>query len=139
MSLYVLDTDTLTLFQQGHSEVHRRVLAQPPNSVAITVLTVEEQLSGWYTEVRKAKRPDRLAWAYGRLAANVTLLSQFRVLVYDEPAINRAAQLRKLKINIGRFDLRIASVVLEQNGILVTCNAADFGRVPGLTIEDWSV
>ena len=66
MSVYVLDTDMLTLVTEGHPPASRHFLQQPPENVAITVLTVEEQLSGWYAELRRAKRPDRLARAYRR-------------------------------------------------------------------------
>ena len=75
MTLYVLDTDTLTLLEEGHPAVGRRFLQERPEDTAITVLTVEEQLSGWYTQVRKAKRPDKLAWAYRRLADTVSFLA----------------------------------------------------------------
>jgi tRNA(fMet)-specific endonuclease VapC len=74
MNLHVLDTDTLTLFQAGNSLVCKRAREHPQMELAITVLTVEEQLSGWYTELRQAKRIDRLAWAYRRLAENVRFL-----------------------------------------------------------------
>ena len=138
MTFHVLDTDTLTLFQEGHPDVSRRFLEKPADAVAITVLTVEEQLSGWYTQVRKAKRPDKLAWAYGRLAANVRFLSRLQILPHDEPAILRYEQLRKLKVKIGKLDLRIAATVLERAAVLVTRNIRDFQRIPGLRIEDWS-
>jgi tRNA(fMet)-specific endonuclease VapC len=61
-----------------------------------------------------------------------------RILTYDEAAIRRFEGLRKAKIKIGRMDLRIAAVVLEQGAVLVTWNARDFKKVPGLPIEDWS-
>ncbi|HKI35966.1 MAG TPA: hypothetical protein VKA46_29185 [Gemmataceae bacterium] len=89
MTLYVLDTAMLTLLEEGHPEVGRRFLEQRPEDIAITVLTVEEQLSGWYAEVRKAKRPVRLAWAYRRLADTVSFLAHLRILTYDEPAMQR--------------------------------------------------
>jgi hypothetical protein len=38
MSLYILDTDTLSLSQHGHAAVNARVLALPPGELAITVL-----------------------------------------------------------------------------------------------------
>jgi tRNA(fMet)-specific endonuclease VapC len=138
MSLYVLDTDTLTLLEEGHPAVARRFLEKPPEVVAITVLSVEEQLSGWYTQVRKAKRPERLAWAYRRLTDTITFLARVRILTYDEPAIQRYELLRKGKIKIGRMDLRIAATALENGAIVATRNTSDFGKIPGLQIEDWS-
>ena len=47
MSLYVLDTDTFQLFQDEHALVIARVGATAPEDLAISVITVEEQLSGW--------------------------------------------------------------------------------------------
>jgi tRNA(fMet)-specific endonuclease VapC len=46
MSLYILDSDTLSLAQRGHVEVIRRVLSVDSGQLAITVITVEEQLTG---------------------------------------------------------------------------------------------
>jgi hypothetical protein len=46
MSLYVLDTDTLQLFQDENPTVLGRVRAVPEGDLAISVITVEEQLSG---------------------------------------------------------------------------------------------
>ena len=49
MSLYVLDTDIVTLLRRGHSRVCQNVASHPTTDLAVTVLTIEEQLSGWYT------------------------------------------------------------------------------------------
>jgi len=138
MSLYVLDTDTLQLFQDEHPSVVARVQAVAPAERAIAVVTVEEQLSGWYSQLRQAKQPERLAWAYRRLAATVRFLTQIQIVDFDEPAIQRCEQLSKLKLNVRKMDLRIAAIVLERDAILVTRNVRDFERVPGLRIEDWS-
>jgi len=138
MSRYVLDTDILTLYAQGHPAIVRRVGAEPAGEVAITVLTVEEQLSGWYTQVRRAKRPESLARAYYELARSVQFLGRLPILFYTEDAIGRYEQLRKQRIRIGRTDLRIAATVLEHQASLVTRNLHDFGTVPGLHVEDWS-
>ena len=103
------------------------------------MLSVEEQLSGWYTRVRQAKNSAQLALAYGRLAKTVRFLSRVQILDYDKPAIQRYEQFRNAKIQIGRMDLRIAAVVRERGAVLVTRNARDFSKIPGLQIEDWSV
>ena len=135
---FVMDTDTLTLFQEGHAEVCAEFLQRPVGSVGITVLSVEEQLSGWYTQLRQAKRPERLAWAYRRLSESVRFLARLEILTYDEKAMERFDRLRKQKIKIGRTDLRIAAAVLGYYATLVTENTRDFKQVPGLKFVSWS-
>ena len=61
------------------------------------------------------------------------------ILPYTESAIARAAQLKALRLNARLMDLRIAAVALENQAAVVTRNRRDFGRVPGLSVEDWSV
>jgi tRNA(fMet)-specific endonuclease VapC len=138
MNQYVFDTDILTQFQEGHPIVLQRFNQHQADRISITVLSIEEQLSGWYTELRQAKNPQRLAWAYRRLAQSVRMFSHFEILEYDTSAMHRFANFRKLKLNIGNFDLRIAATVLEHQAILVTRNTRDFCKIPGLRIEDWS-
>jgi len=138
MSLHALDTDMLTLVEEGHPAVSRHFLQQRPEDLAITVLTVEEQLSGWYTALRKAKEPKKLAWAYRRLADAVRFLARLQILTYCEPAMERYEDLRRRKVKIKRMDLRIAATALEHGAILVTRNSKDFKHVPGLQIEDWT-
>lgn len=138
MNLYILDTDTLQLFEDKHPHVVAHVQMIAPENLAVSVISVEEQLSGWYTQLRQAKRPDRLAWAYRHLAATVRFLSRVQIIDFDEAAIRRFDQVKKRKIKIGTNDLRIAATDLEQDAILVTRNLRDFRKVPGLRIDDWS-
>ena len=138
MSLYVLDTDTFQLFQDQHPLVVARVGATAPEDLAISVVTVEEQLSGWYALLRQAKKPERLLWAYRRLAATARFLSRVQIVDFDEAALQRYEDLKKSKLKIGTNDLRIAGSVLARHAILVTRNVGDFQQVPGLPIEDWS-
>jgi len=138
MSLFVLDTDTLQLFQDGNPTVVAHVSTVAPGDLATSVITIEEQLSGWYTELRQAKRIERLAWAYRRLAATMRFLARIQIVDFDEPAIRRCQELKKLKLKIRKMDLRIAATVVERGGVLVTRNIRDFKQVPGLKIEDWS-
>jgi tRNA(fMet)-specific endonuclease VapC len=100
---------------------------------------VEEQLSGWYTLLRRAKTAEHVARAYQRLADSVQLLGRFCVLSFTPPSIVRFERLKQQKLGVKHMDLRIAAIVLEHAGTLVTRNLRDFQPVPELMIEDWSV
>jgi tRNA(fMet)-specific endonuclease VapC len=138
MSLFVLDTDILSLLQHGHAAIKTRVASCEPGQVAISVITVDEQLSAWYTLVRQAKKPSRLAFAYDRLAENVSFLSRAKILPYPEGTIALFEELKRAKLGIGGNDLRIAATALNLGATIVTRNIRDFALIPGLTIEDWS-
>jgi tRNA(fMet)-specific endonuclease VapC len=139
MSLYVLDTDILTLYRRGNPQVCRTVDARPPDELAIAVMSIEEQLAGWFAYLRKAKLPPQAARGYQELADAVQFLSLWQVLAYPESTIACYERLAALKPNVGKMDLRIAAITLENGGVLVTRNLRDFRRVPNLVIEDWSV
>src|SRR5438132_13958394 len=113
MNLFVLDTDMLTLLERGHPSVVANVAEHPPVEIAISVVTVEEQLSGWYAQLRQAKGPDRLAWAYRRLAATVRFLRHAQILDFDEAAIERYAELKRLRLKVRKLDLQIAATALQ--------------------------
>ena len=138
MSLFVLDTDILTLFARGDPTVTARVAEHDPTEIAISVVTVEEQLSGWYTQLRQAKHPDRLAWAYRGLAATVRFISRVRILDYEEDAIQVYEDWKRARLKVRKMDLQIAATALHYGGIVVTRNVHEFQQVPGLRYEDWS-
>jgi tRNA(fMet)-specific endonuclease VapC len=138
MTLYVLDTDQLRLFSRGHESVHARLVGLPPEQVAITVVTAEEQLGGWYTQLRQAKNAEKLTRAYKGLFDVLQDLKRIQVLPFTAPAVERYLELRRSLPRLGRMDLAIAAIVLEVQGVLVTRSRNDFEQVPGLPIEDWS-
>lgn len=137
--LYSLDTDTLSLLQDNHPEVVRRVREhEDADVVAVSVITVEEVLNGWYSLVRRARNSAQTVTAYQSLADSVELLGAFSILPFNEVALARFEQLRKAKTNVKAMDLRIAAIALEHGAVVVTRNRRDFERVPGLGIEDWT-
>jgi tRNA(fMet)-specific endonuclease VapC len=138
MNLFILDTDMLTLFQRSHPTVMARVAEHSSDKITISVVTVEEQLSGWYSQLRKAKNPEKLAWAYRRLADNVRFLAGLQILDFEEAAIQRYEELKRLRLKVGKMDLQIAAIALEHAGTVVTRNVRDFKSVPRLSVKDWS-
>jgi tRNA(fMet)-specific endonuclease VapC len=138
MNLYVLDTDIVSLLQHGHAGIKSHIDACGAGQVAISVITVDEQLSAWYTLVRQARKPSQLALAYDRLAENVSFLSRIKILSYPESAIALFEDLKRAKLGVDGNDLRIGATVLNIKATVVTRNVRDFALIPGLKIEDWS-
>src|SRR5438067_149055 len=132
---YILDTDTLSHYQTGHPRVVRAVNAWPPGTIGVTIISVEEQFTGWLSLARRQKRPDQIASAYDGWTRAVISLSRFAVVGYSAPAIARYEQLLRLKLKVGKPDLRIAAIALEHGASVVTCNRRDFQQIPNLTIE----
>jgi tRNA(fMet)-specific endonuclease VapC len=139
MNVYVLDTDTLSLFQRGHPIVTKRCAAKSPGELAITVSSVEKQLSGRLRFIRKVRKPDDLSRAYQSLIQTLRSPAKLPIISFSPAAFARYSQLIGLKLNAGRVDPRIAATVLEVGGILVTRNVRDFSRIPGLILEDRSI
>ena len=140
MSVYLLDTDILTLIQFGHAAVIARLATHADTEVVISVLSVQEQMRGWLARLSQLRTPPQLADWYNRLVNRIfPVWKRHPMLSFSEPAILRFDQLRSLRLNVGHMDLRIAAVALENGLIVVTRNQRDFGRVPGLVTEDWSV
>jgi tRNA(fMet)-specific endonuclease VapC len=139
VSQYVLDTDVFSLWRLAHPVVSQRVSSCPVGDLFVTIITVEEQLMGWSTQLRRVRKRDDLARVYQHLTDTVDWLAGTQILSFTEPAIVRYEYLRTLRLNIGGYDLRIAGIALEHAAILVTRNLRDFQRVPNLIVEDWSV
>ena len=132
MKRFILDTDVLSLYQRADPVITLKLNARPRQELAITVITVEEELAGWYSVLRQVRDPDDLAAAYQRLAEAVPILAQWQILSMSRAAITRYETIKSLKLNVRKMDLRIAAIVLEHSGTLVTRNLRDFQRVPGL-------
>ena len=139
MSLYVLDTDIVTLYFRGHPIVTQNVTAHAIEEVTISIMTVDEQLTGWYMLARQARQASEIARAYDQLGKTIQRMNKWHILAYTETAIARVARLKALKLNVGIMDLRIAAIALENEATVVTRNRRDFGRIPDLMLEDWSV
>jgi tRNA(fMet)-specific endonuclease VapC len=138
MTRFVLDTDIVSLLQHGHETVAMHVGNCSPDDVATTIITVEEQLSAWYTLLRRAKAARELVPVYRRMSETVRFLSRLPVLTFTEAAADRYEQLRKQKPRTGRMDLRIAAIAIVHQATLVTRNLGDYQDIQDLRVVDWS-
>lgn len=139
MSLYLFDTDLLTLFADGHTTVCERASQHSPDELATSIITVEEQLTGWYTLLRQAKTDQQLVTAYAGMAYSIQFVSRLQIISYSAEAVARVTAFKKARLKIKTMDLRIAGIALHAGAILVTRNRSDFEVVPGLELEDWTI
>jgi tRNA(fMet)-specific endonuclease VapC len=115
VSLWILDTDCVSLFQNGHPIVSRRIAATSPENLAVTIITFEEQVHRRFNVIRQADSLDRLGIAYSRLQATYNYFLSINLLAFTQEAANCYAQLLRQKVRIGTQDLRIASIAISQN------------------------
>ena len=139
MAVYVLDTTTVTHLQHAHPRLLVRMgaAAEARHVIGTTTVTVEESIGGWIGRLRRARTRTEEAEVAEALADAVTILSRFQIFPTTEPALDRFDQLVRMKLNVGKSDLKIAAVELELGATVVTDNLRDFGRVPHLPVEDW--
>ncbi len=147
MSFWILDTDSVSLFQRGNLEIALRLNNIDKSEIAITIVTVEEQIRGRFQAIRRAA-PDELVSAYQKLQVTFDSLKSFNVLGFTTEAQDIYTNLIRQKIKVGRQDLRIAAMsndkplrvyALSVNGILVTRNQRDFSQVPNFVLENWTL
>jgi tRNA(fMet)-specific endonuclease VapC len=139
MTLWILDTDHVSLFQTGHPLVTQRVQSIDPSALAVTIVTVEEQMYGRLNRIRRAKSTEDLRLGYFNLNRTLEYFKTINAIDFDNAAVNCYREITSQKLRVGTQDLKIAAITLSRQGILVTRNAVDFGKVSNLQIEDWSI
>jgi tRNA(fMet)-specific endonuclease VapC len=140
--MYLLDTDHLSILDQDTIEsfnLGRRLAALSEEEVAVTIITYEEQMRGWLAYIARANTPARQLEAYRKRRQHIERFCTIPVVDYVEKASVVYERLRQARIRIGTKDLQIAAIALANGATLLTRNLADFGKVPDLRAEDWSV
>jgi tRNA(fMet)-specific endonuclease VapC len=129
---YLLDTSTCINAMRNEAAVVARMSATSPGDCAISTITSYELHSG----VEKCSDPSR------EIAKVGTLLKTVHTLPFDLAAAHEAARTRaKLESQgcmIGPYDILLAGHALAAGLTLVTANTAEFNRVVGLAVENWS-
>jgi tRNA(fMet)-specific endonuclease VapC len=133
MSLWLLDTNAVIALMARRSDaLLRRVEASAPGSLAISAVVAHELYFGAY-------RSRKIAFNLETLRL---LFSDLVILDLDREDARVAGEIRaalaRLGSPIGPYDVLIAGQAKARGLTLVTNNIAEFARVVGLRIEDWS-
>jgi tRNA(fMet)-specific endonuclease VapC len=132
MPRYLLDTDICSyIIKRSHPQVIARLRKLAIGDVCLSVISKAELLVGVETSPRHQQDE----------AAVTQFLRHVEVLEFGDDAAKDYAQIRTaLKLRgamIGANDLLLAAHARSLGLTLVTNNTREFGRVPGLTIENW--
>jgi len=130
--MWFLDTNACIMFSRGQAMVCARWHQHRANQLTIPMTVFGELMVG----AEKSTRRDLLL---GEIEA---LLERHELIEITEEVAEAYARIRvsleKTGTRIGSNDLWIAATALAHDATLVTNNTAEFTRVPGLKIEDWS-
>lgn len=139
--MIVLDTDHISELQDPDSargsRLSQRLGGVGAVTIAVTIISYEEQMRGWLAAINKLPAGDRQVAAYDSLAEILAFYQRWRLLRFDPLAAEQFQQLRAQKVRIGTMDLKIAAIVLRHGATLLSANLRDFRQVPGLLVEDW--
>ena len=139
--MYIFDTDHLSFIQRNGKE-GKQILAKLATikepTVAVTIVTYEEQVRGRLNFLSKAKTLNEQIFAYQGLQQLALDYQCIIILPFDRAAALEHQRLRKAYPRLGNMDLKIAAISLINHAILLTRNKSDFGQVVELLIEDWS-
>lgn len=130
---WLLDSNVWILYLKNpRSPVRTRLEERSPNDVRVCSVVKAELFHG----AQKYGRPER------RLALVVETLAPYVSLPFDDVAAEHYAAIRdELETGgriIGPNDLLIAAICLANACTLATGNVAEFRRVSGLSVEDWT-
>jgi tRNA(fMet)-specific endonuclease VapC len=129
---FLLDTNAvIALLNDATSKAAKRARRERPSDIAISAVVAHELFYGAFKSARAAEN------------VGVVDALQFEVIALDKEDARQAGQLRAaLALEgtpIGPYDVLIAGQALAREMTLVTHNTKEFGRVPGLRVEDWQM
>ncbi len=127
----MLDTNIVSdLVRRPGGDIAKRAAALEPESIAVSIVVASELRYG--AERRGSRRLTRQLEA---------VLAAIGTLPLAEPADRHygaiRSELERAGRPIGRNDLLIAAHARALGATLVTRNTGEFGRVPGLAVDDW--
>lgn len=140
--MIILDTDLLSVVQRADSSEYDTLVGKldsADDEVGVSIVGFEEQMRGWLAYIARAKSSNQQIEAYAKLHALLEDFTARPVLDFDRQSAIEFERLKKFKVRIGTMDLRIAAIALAHDALLLTRNLADFRKVPGLRVDDWSV
>jgi tRNA(fMet)-specific endonuclease VapC len=105
----------------------------------LSVVSFHEQALGANTYISRARTTADVVRGYTVFGEILQGFVAAPVLPFDAAAAAVFDGLRAQRVRVSTMDLRIAAIARSRGLVVLTRNGADFSRVPGLVIEDWTV
>jgi len=128
----LLDTDTCIYALKRNASVLERLLSRSRSDIAVSVITEAELRTG----AAKSSSPEKTSHLLENFLRPLTVV-EFTSADATTYARLRA-KLERAGTPIGPLDTLIAAQAVSRKLVLVTNNQREFGRVPGLRLENWS-
>ena len=139
---YLLDTDHLSILQrqtgESYHNLSRRMAKHPLSDFAISIVTFHEQMLGSHAYINRARTLKAKVKGYEMMTRIVSDFKELPVVSFDAGAATAYSQISPQRIQLAKMDARIAAIALSHQLTLLTRNHRDFGKVAGLTSEDWT-
>jgi tRNA(fMet)-specific endonuclease VapC len=133
---YLLDTNTVVALLRNKPAQVRDRYRQAQASGGYLALSSVVLFELWYGVAKSSRVPENSE----RL--RVLLSGDFDLVDFDDEDARLAGRIRAaLEISgnpIGAYDLLIAGQALRRGLTVVTANTGEFGRVAGLSWQDWT-
>ncbi|MFO1430539.1 MAG: type II toxin-antitoxin system VapC family toxin [Candidatus Competibacteraceae bacterium] len=140
---YLLDTDHISILQRQsepeYTMLLSRIAEHESMDLAFSIISLHEQMLGCHTYINRARNSSEVTRGYAMLTRILRDFAIAPVIPFDTAAAAKFDDLLAQRVRVATMDLRIASIALSRGMVLVTRNVGDFGKVPGLSIEDWTV
>lgn len=131
----LIDTSILIEAERGRLDLNKYVGPRPDEEFCLSVITASELLHGVHRATTPAQKSTRSAYVEG-------ILELFPILPIDV-AIARThallwSQLEAAGTMIEAHDLWLAATCVTHGFVMISANARDFARIPGLALEVWT-
>ena len=129
--MFLLHTDTCIDILRGVAAVRRKLAQKTPDDCRISAISVFELRTGALLSANPSSELHKVD----------VFVAALSIISFDGSAAKVAAEIRAaLRLagnSIGPYDLLIAAEATRSGCTLVTSNLSEFGRIQGLTVENW--
>jgi tRNA(fMet)-specific endonuclease VapC len=140
---YLLDTDHLSILQrqkgQDYANLSTRMAQYSLLDFAVSTVTFHEQMLGIHAYINRANSPNDTVKGYEMMTRLITSFPVWPLVSFDSSAATSFNHIQPRRIQLATMDARIAAIALSRGLTLLTRNHQDFGKVPRLPLEDWTV